>query len=284
VILDRFDADSVWSLCRRHDVGLLSINGDAMARPLLDALGRGRRGPESIGVVYSSGGELSPTTKKELAGAFPHAMVIDAIGASETGLLGMSPVVGDEQPLKLTIPATADTMVVDDAGRPLPPGKTGMLAKAGHVPLRYHNDPEKSALTFITHAGRRFAIPGDVARTEPDGTITVLGRQSSCINTGGEKVWPNEVEGVLMSHSVVADCLVVGIPDERWGQRVCAIVEPKVGYSIELTDLQDHVRGTLAGYKIPRELCIVEHIERQPSGKADYRWALETASRRLGSQ
>jgi acyl-CoA synthetase (AMP-forming)/AMP-acid ligase II len=284
VILDRFDADSVWSLCRRHGVGLLSINGDAMARPLLDALGEGVAGPESVGVVYSSGGGLSPSTKKELAAAFPHAMVIDAIGASETGLLGMSPVTGDEQPLELTIPANADTMVVDEAGRPLGVGETGMLAKAGHVPLRYHNDPARSALAFIKYAGRRFAIPGDVARAEQDGTITVLGRQSSCINTGGEKVYPNEVEGVLMAHSAVADCVVVGVPDDRWGQRVSAIVELRVGFSVGLMELQEHARDTLAGYKIPRSLCRVEHIVRQPSGKADYRWALETASDQCESQ
>jgi acyl-CoA synthetase (AMP-forming)/AMP-acid ligase II len=129
------------------------------------------------------------------------------------------------------------------------------------------------------HDGKRYAISGDVARAESDGTITVLGRQSSCINTGGEKVYPNEIEGVLKSHPSVADCLVVGVPDERWGERVCALVEPRAGEQLTLEQLQSHARGTLAGYKIPRVLRIVERIERQPSGKPDYRWAAAVISR-----
>jgi acyl-CoA synthetase (AMP-forming)/AMP-acid ligase II len=152
-----------------------------------------------------------------------------------------------------------------------------MRAKTGSIPLRNHNDPEKTARTFLTHNGTRYAIPGDVARLEDDGTITVLGRQSSCINTGGEKVYPNEVEVILKSHPGVQDCLVVGVPDDRWGQRVCALVEPRAGRIVRLEELQAHARGALAGYKIPRALCLVERIERHPSGKPDYRWAADAA-------
>jgi acyl-CoA synthetase (AMP-forming)/AMP-acid ligase II len=150
-----------------------------------------------------------------------------------------------------------------------------MLARTGYIPLRYHNDPEKTARTFLTYEGTRYALPGDVARVEEDGSIAVLGRQSSCINTGGEKVYPNEVEGILMAYPKVRDCLVVGIPDDRWGQVVCALVEPEHGLTIQFEELQTHARGKLAGYKIPRALLLVEKVERQPSGKPDYRWAAE---------
>jgi acyl-CoA synthetase (AMP-forming)/AMP-acid ligase II len=169
---------------------------------------------------------LSPATKAELTRMLPHVGVLDAFGATETGLLGISPATAETSSPELRVTSTPDTIVVDETGCPVPSGATGMLAKTGHIPLRYHNDPKKTARTFVTHEGRRYAIPGDVARVEHDGTITVFGRQSSCINTGGEKVYPNEVENVLKSHPAVEDCLVVGIPDDTWGQRVCALVEP----------------------------------------------------------
>jgi len=166
---------------------------------------------------------------------------------------------------------------VDESGRPVVPGETGMLAKSGHIPLRYHNDPEKTARTFVSHDGVRYAIPGDVARLELDGTITVLGRQSSCINTGGEKVYPNEVESVLKESPAIDDCLVVARPDARWGQAVGVIVQPRAGRRVTLEDVQAHARTTLAGYKVPRAMCVVPHIERQPSGKPDHRWATAIA-------
>jgi acyl-CoA synthetase (AMP-forming)/AMP-acid ligase II len=228
-------------------------------------------------VVSSSGGVLSPTTKAELARALPGAFVFDALGATETGLLGTSPAHGAPGSSELRVTGQPETIVVDDTGRPVPPGATGMLAKSGVIPLRYHNDPEKTAATFITHAGVRYAIPGDVARLESDGSITVLGRRSSCINTGGEKVFPTEVENVLKELPAVDDCLVVGVPDARWGQRVCAIVAPRNGETVALADVQAHARSSLAGYKVPRALCIVAHIERHPSGKPDYGWAKTVA-------
>jgi 3-oxocholest-4-en-26-oate---CoA ligase len=273
VVLDRFDPAAVWELCESEGVQTLAITGDAMARPLLDALGSGRNPPPGLRVVSSSGGVLSPATKDELARALPGATVVDAFGATETGLLGTSPAAdgnGSSSP-ELRVNGVADTIVVDESGRPVRRGETGMLAKTGPIPLRYHNDPEKTARTFITHEGTRYAVPGDVARLEHDGTITVLGRQSSCINTGGEKVYPTEVENVLKAHPAIEDCLVVGAPDDRWGQRVAAIVA--VRGDLTLDDLQRHARGALAGYKVPRALYLVDHIERHPSGKPDYRWA-----------
>jgi acyl-CoA synthetase (AMP-forming)/AMP-acid ligase II len=148
-----------------------------------------------------------------------------------------------------------------------------MIAKTGYIPLRYHNDPERTARTFITHEGKRCVLPGDVARVEEDGAITVPGRQSACINTGGEKVYPGEVESILITHPGVQDCLVAGVPDERWGQRVCALVQPRDGHTVSLGELQAHARGALAGYKVPRTLQLVERIERHPSGKVDSHWA-----------
>jgi acyl-CoA synthetase (AMP-forming)/AMP-acid ligase II len=273
VTLDRFDPASVWNLCVREGVHVLAINGDAMARPLLDDLAPGRPDLAGLTTVYSSGGLLSPSVKAGLSVALPHATILDAVGSTETGLFGMSPDTGGTDPSRLRITGTAGTIVVDETGRPVPPGGTGLLAKSGYIPLRYHNDPEKTARTFITHEGKRYAIPGDVARVEQDGTITVLGRQSSCINTGGEKVYPGEVESVLNAHPAVQDCLVVGVPDDRWGQRVCALVQHRAGQPVGLEDLQAHARGALAGYKIPRTLHLVERIERHPSGKVDYDWA-----------
>jgi 3-oxocholest-4-en-26-oate---CoA ligase len=273
VVLDRFDPATVWELCDRAGVAHLAITGDAMARPLLDALGPDRPAPASIRVLNSSGAVLSPAVKDELARAFPDAYVFDALGSTETGLLGTSPAAGTTASSELRVSGAPDTIVVDDAGRPVARGTTGMLAKSGHIPLRYHNDPEKTARTFITHDGVRYAIPGDVARVEEDGTITVLGRQSSCINTGGEKVFPNEVENVLKTLPDVEDCLVVGRPDERWGQQVGVVVAPRAGRTVSLDDVQVRCRTALAGYKIPRAMCVVERIERQPSGKPDSRWA-----------
>jgi acyl-CoA synthetase (AMP-forming)/AMP-acid ligase II len=278
VMLDRFDPHVVWDLCEREQVQYLMITGDAMARPLLDALGPEQKGPPSIRTVASSGGVLSPAVKANLARALPDAIVFDSLGATETGMLGTSPAgAGSTDSSELRVTGTADTIVVDEAGCPVPRGVTGMLAKAGCIPLRYHNDPEKTAETFVTYEDTRYAIPGDVARVEDDGTITVLGRQSSCINTGGEKVYPNEVENVLKTHPAVEDCLVVGVADDRWGQRVCVIAAPRAGQTITLEDVQAHARQQLAGYKVPRSICLVERIERQPSGKPDYRWATAMA-------
>jgi acyl-CoA synthetase (AMP-forming)/AMP-acid ligase II len=146
------------------------------------------------------------------------------------------------------------------------------------VPLGYRGDQARSAATFVEVDGRRWALPGDLATVGPDGSITVLGRASQCINTGGEKVYPEEVEGVLKGHPDVLDAVVVGLPDERWGEHVTAVVQARPGRSPSLDDLRGHARLALASYKLPKQLVLVDHIERSPSGKADYRWAKDTAA------
>ncbi len=171
-----------------------------------------------------------------------------------------------------------ETTVLGDDLRPVGPGVVGKLARRGHVPLGYYKDPAKTADTFPVVDGVRWSVPGDHARIEDDGTITVLGRGSVSINTGGEKVYPEEVEAALKSHGAVFDAVVVGVPDERWGERVTAVVQPRVGAPPALDELADHVRGQLASYKVPRELVLVDAIVRSPSGKPDYRWARSVAT------
>jgi acyl-CoA synthetase (AMP-forming)/AMP-acid ligase II len=158
----------------------------------------------------------------------------------------------------------------------------GMLARRGHIPLGYYKDPEKTAATFPVVDGVRWSVPGDHARIEADGTITLLGRGSVSINTGGEKVYPEEVESVLKSHRAVFDAVVVGVPDERWGERVVALVEIRPGMRADFDNIDAHLRAHLAAYKVPREVITVAGIMRSPSGKPDYRWGTATALDRLG--
>ena len=170
-----------------------------------------------------------------------------------------------------------ENTVLDDDLQPAGVGVVGRLARSGRIPIGYYKDPEKSAATFPEVDGVRWSIPGDAARIEDDGSITVLGRGSVSINTGGEKVYPEEVEGVLKAHDAIFDAVVVGVPDERWGERVVAVVQGRDGARPTLDDLEEHLRTHLAGYKTPRELVLVDTIVRSPSGKPDYRWAKQTA-------
>jgi fatty-acyl-CoA synthase len=160
-------------------------------------------------------------------------------------------------------------------------GKVGRVARGGNIPLGYYNDPVKSAVVFVTDKrGKRWSIPGDFATVEADGRITLLGRGSVSINTGGEKVFPEEVEGALKSHPDVFDVLVVGVPDERWGQRVCALVQPRPGRAPTLDVLREHCRAHIAAYKTPREVILVDEVPRLPNGKPDYRTAQSQAHER----
>jgi acyl-CoA synthetase (AMP-forming)/AMP-acid ligase II len=178
----------------------------------------------------------------------------------------------------------AQTNVLDDEGRPIEPGSgaVGRLARTGHVPLGYHKDEEKTKTTFLEVDGKRWVLPGDMATVEEDGTVVLLGRGSQSINTGGEKVYPEEVETVLRAHPAVDDVVVVGMPDERWGQRVVAVVQTSDA-GLTLESLQEHARTQLAGYKLPRELVVVDEVERTPAGKADYRWAKAAAEKAAAS-
>ncbi len=169
------------------------------------------------------------------------------------------------------------TTVITDDGEVAPVGEVGLLARRGHVPLGYYKDEAKTKATFVEMHGVRWAIPGDRAVIEEDGMINVLGRGSQCINTGGEKVFPEEVEAVLKSHPDVFDAIVVGVPDERWGESVAAVVAPREGHTVTLEELATFSRNALAGYKVPRHLVVVDEVERTPAGKPNYRWAKERA-------
>jgi fatty-acyl-CoA synthase len=173
--------------------------------------------------------------------------------------------------------------VIGDDFRPVQPGETGMLARRGHVPLGYYKDAQKSAATFVEVDGVRWAIPGDKAVLELDGTITVLGRGSQSINTGGEKVFPEEVEAALKSHPSVFDAIVCGVADERWGEHVAAVVAARPGHAPTLDELAHHCRQSIAGYKVPRQLVLVDEVQRTPAGKPDYRWAKRVASDAAGA-
>lgn len=175
-----------------------------------------------------------------------------------------------------TVRVTGGTEVLDEELRPVAPGSgiVGKLGRTGHIPLGYYNDPVKTAETFVTAPdGTRWSIPGDFATVEADGSVTLLGRGSQSINSGGEKVYPEEVETVVKSHPDIYDAVVVGVPDERWGNRVAAIVQLRPGTDPTLESIQDHCRQHIAGYKVPRQLLVVDEVVRSPSGKPDYRWA-----------
>ncbi|HEX5615457.1 MAG TPA: acyl-CoA synthetase [Acidimicrobiia bacterium] len=270
----RYDADAIWDLAEREGVNTISLVGDAMARPLVDALAH-RVAPPSLVAIVSGGAILSPSIKAEIQERIPSVMVLDSFGASETGANGAVDVTASGPRFRMN----EWTTVIDDDFGPIAPGEIGLLARRGHVPLGYYKDAEKTAATFVEVDGIRWAVPGDRAVIEDDGTITVLGRGSQSINTGGEKVFPEEVEAVLKAHPAVFDALVVGVSDPRWGEHVSALVQPRAGTTVTLDDVQAHCRAHLAGYKVPRTLTVVEHIERTPAGKPNYRWARDLAGR-----
>ena len=283
-----FDARALLQLIAGEHANFVVIVGDAFARPILDALDTdtGRALDLSqLHVILSGGAILSPSLKRALVDRLPALLVVDGYGASETGGQGQSVVVaGGDVPSAPQFRVGADTQVLGTDLRPVGVGVVGLLARRGHIPLGYYKDPEKSAITFPVVDGVRWAVPGDHARLEPDGMITLLGRGSVSINTGGEKVYPEEVEAVLKSHAAVFDAIVVGAPDERFGERVVAVVAPRADTPEPTLDaLQQHARTHLAGYKVPRDLVLVEAIERSPSGKPDYRWARELAAPTRGT-
>jgi acyl-CoA synthetase (AMP-forming)/AMP-acid ligase II len=275
-----FDAAEIWRLVDAESVNALVVVGDAMARPLLDVLAADgdRYDLSSLVAVGSGGAVLSPSTKAQLAELLPGRLVADQFGSSETGQIGSEKRPDDPYgPPRLRVDQW--TNVLDDGLDPVVPGSDtiGRLARGGHVPVGYLGDPEKSAATFVEHGGRRWSLPGDLATVAADGSITVLGRDSQSINTGGEKVFPEEVEGVLKGQPDVADAVVVGLPDERFGERVVAVVQARAGRPVDPEAVRLHAREQLSGYKVPKEVVVVAEIVRSPSGKPDYPWAKATA-------
>ena len=294
VLMPRFDAEEAWRLVEELGVNSILIAGDAMGRPMIEALeaaGTDRWNLSSLFAVTSSAALFSVPVKERFFAAFPNLLIIDSIGSSEGGFNGLSSVGKDNPPGGSTgglprVAPMADVLVVDDDLQPLTPGDgtVGKVARGGNIPLGYYKDPEKTAKTFLTGPdGKRYVVAGDFARWEADGSITLLGRGSVCINSGGEKIFPEEVEGVLKAHPAVFDALVVGVPDERWGTAVAAVVQPTTAVTPTLDELVAHARSKLAGYKLPRHLVLVEEIVRSPAGKPDYTWATRVATDKLGA-
>ncbi|MCP2254683.1 Acyl-CoA synthetase (AMP-forming)/AMP-acid ligase II [Prauserella aidingensis] len=281
VFVPQFDADEIWRAVERHKVNVLTIVGDAMGRPLLDAYRAGSYDASSIVAVSSHAALFSQSVKQEYLGEFPNLVLTDAIGSSESGFTGIG-MMGrdDDHSAGPRVNFGKDAVLLDDDGGivPVEPGAVGRIGRRGHVPLGYYKDAAKSDTIFVEAGGARYVVPGDYARYEEDGTVTLLGRGSQCVNTGGEKVFPEEVEGALKSHPDVFDALVIGVPDERMGQRVGALVEPRPGADVDLAALEEHARGAVAGYKVPRSIWLVSQVQRLPSGKPDYPWAQRHAA------
>ncbi|MGV9680435.1 acyl-CoA synthetase [Nocardia sp. NPDC003482] len=282
IMLPEFSAHGVWQAIDRHEVNMIFITGDAMARPMLDALKAGN--PEtgepyrhsSLWALASSAALFSPALKDEFIELLPNTVITDSIGATETGFGGLSIATkGATHTGGPRVKIDASTHVLDDDGNPVVPGsgQVGFIARRGHIPVGYYNDPVKTAATFKEFHGVRYSIPGDYARVEEDGTVTMLGRGSVSINSGGEKIYPEEVEGALKCHPDVFDALVIGVPDERWGQRVAAVVQCRGDRRPTLEELRPVLNREISSYKLPRTLWYVEEIKRSPAGKPDYKWA-----------
>ncbi|MEU8967766.1 acyl-CoA synthetase [Streptomyces monashensis] len=281
VVLHRkFVPEEVLRTIEREKVTSVSLVGDAMLRPLIDALGGPLKGTDCSALfsVSSSGAIMSETVHRQFRELVPNAMLLNNFGSSESGFNGTA--TDDSGPERgFRIRVNSRTQVVDPATHePVAKGEVGRVAQCGHVPLGYYNDPRKTAETFFEKDGQRWVLLGDMATVDADGVVTVLGRGSQCINTGGEKVYPEEVEQALKAHPDVYDALVAGVPDATWGNHVAAVVQLRTGATPpSLSDIQTHCRARLAGYKIPRQLVLTDSIQRSPSGKADYRWARQVA-------
>ncbi len=279
----RFDPAVIWRTVAEEKVAAMTVVGDAMARPLCDEWDA--NGPYDASSLFSfsnGGAPISASARHRVQEMLPNVVFTDGFGSSETGIQGSQRLQPGEDSGNVTrYDNVADgTKVLDLDGRELRPGsgEIGRVAHTGWIPLRYHNAPEKTAEAFVEIDGRRYVISGDMATVEADGSVVLLGRGSVSINTGGEKVFPEEVEGVLKGHPDVYDAVVVGVPHERWGEQVVAVVQPVEGRTPTLADIEEYARDHLAGYKVPRELVLVDTVVRSPAGKADYRWAKHVAA------
>ncbi|MGE0583871.1 MAG: AMP-binding protein [Flavobacteriaceae bacterium] len=263
-LLDTIDRDQVASLM---------WIGDAFARPVLDTLeaNPGRWDLSSLRTIISSGVVFSAEVKEGILKHIPKAAIADVFGSSETMSLGRSITMKDKKTKTASFKAKPTTRVIDENDRDIVPGsgEKGLLAIGGRQPIGYYKEPEKTAAVFRQIGGERYVVPGDWATIDADGTITLIGRGSECINTGGEKVFPEEVEVVLKRHDSVFDAVVVGVPNLRFGQSIVAVVQPKKGQTVNGEALIEHVKSQISGYKAPRRVLQVDEIKRGPNGKAD---------------
>ncbi len=273
--VQRFDPADALTIAVRERVISIPVVGDAVARPLLDEIVRGSYDLSGLAAINNGSAPLTPGVRAQLLEALPHILVMDAAGASETGLqMSSMSLKGGEAEAATFTPVAATTVVDDQLTRTLEPGEGGgWLAQRGRVPLGYLGDPEKTARTFPVIDGERYSIPGDRADLLEDGRITLLGRDSVTINSGGEKVFVEEVERAIAAHPAVQDVVVVGRPSERWGSEVVAVVQVKDGSPVTDEELLAEASTHVARYKVPKAIVRVDEVQRSPSGKADYRWA-----------
>ncbi len=279
VVLDeskRFDPEHIWNRAEKDGANIIQVVGDAMAIPLRDSL---RANPDrwNLGSVVSfgSGGAVfSDHVKEDIKSLLPNAAIMDGVGASETGISGQAMRSEDGM---LRLPANEDQQVIiDDRFGKI--GEIGFIGRSGHIPIGYYNDPVKSSETFKTVKGRIWAVSGDSARLDEDGMITVFGRGSTCINSGGEKIYPEEVEEALRAHPAVFDTIVIGKSDERWGQSVAAILALRPERAKpDNSKLVSFLKSHIADYKVPKTFIWVDAIRRSPAGKPDIKWAKDKA-------
>ena len=283
----RLDPASVWRAVERHRCNAIMMTGDGVARPLLQGLRAGRYDVSSIRAVASTAAVLSQAVRDELLAAFPDGLLLlESLGASEMGLQAMTnDTTSGHSGLPAYPPRKGTVLLQSDRSGVLSPGsdEVGWIAFTGHLPLGYLGDAERTRQTFPVVEGARYAVGGDRGRWLPDGRLLFLGREAMCINTGGEKVFVEEVERVLKSHPAVDDALVVGTPSERWGQQVTAVVSLRPGATVPTVEaIRAHCDPHLAGYKLPKAVVAAPEIVRSPSGKPDYAWAKRFALDALG--
>jgi len=281
-----FDAHELWTTVGRDKVNSLAIVGDAFARPMLEALDAhaGEYDTSSLRMIVSSGVMWSTEIKRALLVHLPATALVDAFGSSEAVGFGSSTMTAQGEVETARFQIGERVKVFDEQNREVTPGsgKPGFVARSGPIPLGYYKDEEKTASTFKTIDGVRYSIPGDWCQVETDGTLTLLGRGSVCINTAGEKVYPEEIEEVLKTHPDVADALVVGVPDEKWGQAVTGVVELRDRGSFDEAQVRAFVKERLAGFKVPKRVLAIERLGRAANGKADYKAVTAFAERELG--
>jgi acyl-CoA synthetase (AMP-forming)/AMP-acid ligase II len=286
VLIRKYTGDGALSLIEQEKCNTITIVGDAMAVPIIEALEQKSYDTSSLLALASAGALLSQPVRDRINELLPNVYINDSFGSTETGYNGSAPP-GSKASDGLRFTVNARTTVFDDDLKPVVPGSgvVGRVAQRGHIPLGYYGDEAKTAKTFLVIDGERWVLPGDMATVDEDGTMRFLGRGSICINSGGEKIYPEEVEGALKSHPALIDAVVAGIPDDRWGQRVAAILQVRDGHAEPTQeDIAEHLSTRIARYKVPRFVHVVDVMQRSPSGKPDYNWAVKVLEEAVSSR